>query len=115
MLPTDSLSPYYLLSMHPMMHLTMLFTSMILIGIDQSEFYENKGSCDAGTPAYKFMTSGKTECMFTIMTAHLIASVFHLLGQVVFANNRFWGNVFMISKVLVYLYGVVFVQSNIVY
>lgn len=60
MLPTDSLSPYYLASMHPLMHLSLLVTSMILIGIDQSEFYQNPGTCPAGSPADKFMKTGKT-------------------------------------------------------
>lgn len=115
MLPTDSLAPYFLASMHPMMHLTMLVTSMILIGIDKSAFYANGGTCDAGTPAQKFMDSGKEEYMFTIMTAHLVSVVFHILAQVVFKNNKFWANIFLVLKVLIYLYAVVYVQSGITY
>ena len=114
MLPTDSLSPYYLASMHPMMHMTMLFTSMILVGLDQNGFYENTGSCPAGSPADKFMTTGKTQYMFQIMTAHLICSLLHFFAQY-FQTNKFWSNVAMIIKVLLYLYSVVFVQSGINY
>jgi len=108
MLPTDSLSPYYLASMHPMMHLTMLFTSMILIALDQSKFYENTGTCPENTPAYKFMTTGKTQYMFTIMSAHLVCSVLHMLVHY-FQTNKFWSNVCLILKVLLYLYSVVLV------
>jgi hypothetical protein len=67
--------------MHPMMHLSLLFTSMILIALDQSGFYANAGSVPKDTPAYKFMTEGKTETMFIIMSAHLICSVLHFLGS----------------------------------
>ena len=84
MLPTDNLSPYFLASMHPVMHLTMLVTSMILIGINQQEFYASSGTCKPGTPAAKFQDKGKTEYMFTIMSAHLISVVLHILGNVAF-------------------------------
>lgn len=53
--------------------------------------------------------------MFTIMTAHLVAAVLHLLGTVLCLNNKFWANVLLIAKVLIYLYAVVFVQSGITY
>ena len=114
MLPTDSLSPYYLASMHPMMHLTLLATSMILIALDQSDFYANTGSCPEGTPAHDFMQSGKTKYMFTIMSAHLACTVLHILSHY-FQSNKFWSNIAMISKVLLYLYAVVSVQSGINY
>ena len=112
MLPTDSLAPYYIASMHPMMHLTMLFTSMILIALDQSAFYANAGTCPAGTPAQKFMDTGKTRYMFTIMSAHLICTVLHTIGHY-FNSNKLWSNLCLISKVLLYLWAVVFVQSGI--
>ena len=106
MLPTDSLSPYYLASMHPMMHMTLLFTSMILIALDQSDFYANTGTCPAGSPAYKFMETGKTKYMFTIMSAHLVCSVLHMFASYL-QSNKFWANIALISKVLFYMYAVV--------
>jgi len=48
------------------------------------------------------------------MSAHLICTVLHMLGQY-FRSNRFWSNVCLIVKVLFYLYAVVFVQSGINY
>ena len=107
MLPTDSLSPYLLASMHPMLHLTMLFTSMVLIGLDQTKFYENTGTCPEGTPAYQFMTTGKTELMFTIMTSHLLCTVFHVISYQYFTTNKFWANVFLVAKVFLYIFSVV--------
>lgn len=62
------------------------------------------------------MTTGKTESMFMIMSAHLICTVLHLLAQYAESKaNRFWSNLFIIIKVLFYLYAVVFVQSAINY
>lgn len=115
MIPTDSLSPYLLASMHPMMHLTMLFSAMVLVSLDQNGFYENAGVCPEGTPAYKFMNGGKTQLMFTIMTAHLICVVLHVLKYVLLKNHKFWGNLALVAKVAIYLYGVLFVQSGITY
>lgn len=58
MRPTDSLVPYILASMHPMMHMSLLFTSMILIFINQDKFYEVNGTVDPEKckNAYNFMT-----------------------------------------------------------
>lgn len=46
MRPTDSLVPYILASMHPMMHMSLLLTSIILISINQDKFYEVPGTVD---------------------------------------------------------------------
>lgn len=97
------------------MHLTLLATSMILVGLDQAGFYANAGNCPEGTPAYKFMTTGKTELMFTIMTAHLVCVLLHVLSYVLQSRNKLWANIFIIAKVLICIYAVVFVQSGITY
>ena len=46
MRPTDSLVPYILASMHPIMHMSLLITSMLLIFINQDKFYEVNGTVD---------------------------------------------------------------------
>ena len=46
MRPTDSLVPYILASMHPIMHMSLLLTSMLLIFINQDKFYEVNGTVD---------------------------------------------------------------------
>ena len=79
MKPFDSLVPYVLASMHPIMHMSLLFTSLILIGLDTEKFYEVAGTVSPDTEAYYFMTEGKYYYMFYIMSAHLISIVFHYL------------------------------------
>ena len=79
MKPYDSLMPYILASMHPIMHMSLLFTSLILISLDTDKFYEVAGTVDPASDAYYFMTEGKYLYMFYIMSAHLIAIVFHYL------------------------------------
>ena len=64
MRPSDSLIPYVLSSMHPLMHMSMFFTSLILIGRDQDKFYEITGTCKEGTAAAKFQTDDKYTFMF---------------------------------------------------
>lgn len=46
---TDNLMPYILASMHPLLHMALLFTSMILISMDQEGFYVAPGTCDPKT------------------------------------------------------------------
>ena len=46
MRPTDSLVPYILASMHPMLHISLLLTSMLLIFINQDKFYDVTGTVD---------------------------------------------------------------------
>jgi hypothetical protein len=40
MKPLDGLVPYVLASMHPLMHASMLFTSLLLVSFDNEEFYK---------------------------------------------------------------------------
>jgi hypothetical protein len=79
MRPTDSLVPYILASMHPLMHMSLLFTSMLLIFINQDNFYEVNGTIDPVKckNAYNFTTNYKYELMFYIMSAHFISILFH--------------------------------------
>jgi len=79
MKPYDSLVPYILASMHPIMHMSLLFTALILIGLDIEKFYEVTGTMDPASDAYYFATEGKHYLMFIIMSAHLISIVFHYL------------------------------------
>lgn len=53
--------------------------------------------------------------MFTIMSAHCISVVLHLLKYVLLKNHKFWANIALVAKVLIYIYAVLFVQSGITY
>jgi hypothetical protein len=73
----DSLIPYILASMHPLMHMTLLITGFTLVQYDKTKFYEVPENIPKKTQAYYFATEGKFFYMFLIMTAHLGAIVLH--------------------------------------
>jgi len=115
MKPTDNLAPYILASMHPMMHMSLLFTSFIMIAHDREKFYEIPGECD-DKDAQRFSKSGKYHLMFAIMTAHLLCIVFHYLYQVLnHYNKKTIANILLVIKVLLYIYSVMMVQTGITF
>lgn len=116
MKPTDSLVPYLLASMHPLLHMSLLFTSLILIYLDEEKFYEVPGTCAVETEAFHFETSSKYYLMYYIMSAHLVSITFHYLYQVLnHYNHRSWANLFLVMKVGIYLYAVMEVQVGITF
>ena len=116
MKPYDSLVPYILASMHPIMHMSLLFTSLILICLDTEKFYEVAGTVDPASDAYYFMTEGKFLYMFYIMSAHLISIVFHYLYQVLnHYDYKSFANMFLVLKVCIYIYAVMEVQTGITF
>jgi hypothetical protein len=52
MKPFDSLVPYVLASMHPLLHMALLFTSLVLMSLDSEKFYEVTGTCPVDSEAY---------------------------------------------------------------
>jgi len=110
------LVPYILASMHPIMHMSLLFTSLILISLDTEKFYDVPGTVDPASEAYYFMTEGKYWYMFYIMTAHLVAIVFHYLYQVLnHYDHKALANILLVFKVGIYLYAVMEVQTGITF
>jgi len=62
------------------------------------------------------MTHGKYMLMFWIMTAHLIAILFHYAYQVLnHYEYKSWANAFLVLKVGIYLYAVMKVQVGITF
>jgi len=115
MKPTDNLAPYILASMHPIMHMSLLFTSFIMIAHDREKFYEIPGTCD-DKDANKFATTEKYHLMFIMMTAHLICIAIHYLYQVLnHYNQKTFANILLVLKVLVYIYAVMEVQTGITF
>jgi hypothetical protein len=92
--------------MHPLLHMSLLFTSLILMSLDYDKFYEITGTC-SDEDALNFMTQGKYMLMFWIMTSHLIAILFHYANQVLnHYEYKTWANVFLVLKVGIYIYAV---------
>ena len=54
MKPYDSFMPYILASMHPLLHMSLLFTALLLLSFDYDLFYTVAGQCDDGSDAQKF-------------------------------------------------------------
>ena len=75
---TDSLIPYNLMSMHPLLHASMLITGLILSHSDKTNFYSIDDSC---TPTSKdgldFVNEGKFYLMQRAFLAHALAIVLH--------------------------------------
>lgn len=113
----DNLIPYVLASMHPLMHMSMLATSLIMVTLDQKNFYNTPGTCPAtAVDALEFMSTGKHMLMFYIMSAHLAAIVLHYLYQVLnHYDYKTAANVLLMLKVVTYFYTVVEVQTQITY
>lgn len=112
----DSLIPYILASMHPLGHMTLLATGLLLNAYDPDNFYENTGTCKPKTEAFYFQTDGKYWYMFYIMTAHLAAVILHYGRQLAnHYNLKTIANLMLVSKVLGYLYVVMMVQNGIDY
>lgn len=111
----DNLVPYVLASMHPLLHMSLLFTALILLSLDYEDFYAVNGTTEDEDASY-FMTEGKFWLMFLIMTAHLVSILLHYLHQVLnHYEYKTWANLFLVLKVGIYLYAVMKVQVGITF
>ena len=117
----DTVAPYVLASMHPMMHLALLTTGIALHMMDNDKFYNipNADQCDAkaGSKAYRFIHGGdKFWYIGLISLAHLISVVFHYIDELLVAQGkRFQGNIFLVIKIFFYMYAVFKVQAGIIF
>ena len=59
MLTSDSLIPYILMTMHPLQHMSMLATGLILLGTRKDKFFEINGTCPEGTEGAEFVNGNK--------------------------------------------------------
>lgn len=82
MLTTDSIIPYILMTMHPLQHMSMLITGLVLLGTRYEKFYEITGTCPAGTEGAAFVDGDKYKFMMFAMTAHGSALVLHWLYKI---------------------------------
>jgi len=75
---TDSLIPYNLMSMHPLLHLTMLTTGLILVNRDKDGFYEIEGNCSpTSKDAKRFLGSYKENLMNYALLSHAVSIALH--------------------------------------
>ena len=117
MKPVDPLVPYMLASMHPLLHMGLLVTSLLLVSLDHDKFYEVPGTCPAEyTDAVNFMTENKYWLMFSIMTGHLSAILLHYLYQVLnHYDYKTAANLALVTKVTSFFWIIVSVQTGITF
>ena len=77
MRPSDSLIPYVLSSMHPLLHMSMLITNLILLSYDHELFFKIEGTCKSKGPAKYFQKEGKYTFIYQIILMHSLAIVCH--------------------------------------
>ena len=84
MRPSDNLMPYILSSMHPLIHMSMLITNLILLSYDHKQFFKIKGKCKSKSAADYFKTEGKYTFTYQIICMHCLAIVCHYGYQVLY-------------------------------
>ena len=116
MITSDSLIPYTLMSMHPLMHASLLLSGLILLTRDFENFYQIEGTCPPGTEAQDFILGHKFTLMNLAMTAHAICLASHWLYQLLnHYEVKVIANVFLMLKMLVYFIAVLKIQQGIDY
>ena len=78
---TDSLAPYILMSMHPLLHVSMFASGMIMLQRNKEEFYKIEGTCEQEGEAKAFIDGKKYTFMNYAMTAHAVCIFCHYFYQ----------------------------------
>ena len=116
----DTLTPYVLASGHPMLHLSLLTTGLVLHTIDNDGFYNvpNESQCleGASSKAMRFIKGDKFFYIGLIGMAHLLSVVFHYINELLVSQQRrILGNLFMVLKIFFYLFAIFKVQTGIIF
>ena len=111
---SDSLVPYTLMSMHPLMHGSLLLTGSILLATNYESFYQIEGTCPEGTEAQDFILGYKYTLMNLAMAAHAVCLVSHWLWQLLnHYEFRVVANIFLMLKMFVYFVATLKIQQGI--
>jgi hypothetical protein len=113
----DTIMPYILASMHPLMHLSLLTAGCFLRFVDSEKFYyiPNKDSCLKGEKAIEFIELGGEFLMNYITLAHIAAITFHYLATYFETRSKLISGSFMILKIFSYFFTHYMVQSGIIF
>lgn len=114
---TDTLMPYMLASMHPTLHLSLLTSGVVLYSFNTEFFLKvpNADQCTDKT-ALTFINEDKKWLVGYLSGAHLCAIVLHYMSDALISqNSKILGNLFMISKVFIYIFAVITVQTGILF
>jgi len=99
--------------MHPLQHLSMLITGLILLGTRYEKFYEISGTCPENTEGAAFIAGDKEKFMTYAMTAHAAACILHWFNQIF---NHFEMKViatfFTVAKMIIFFIIMIKIQSG---
>mmetsp|Transcript_11711 Transcript_11711/g.19768 ORF Transcript_11711/g.19768 Transcript_11711/m.19768 type:complete len:355 (-) Transcript_11711:871-1935(-) len=110
----DSLIPYILMTMHPLLHASLFITGMILLGTNRENFYSVVGTCPEKSEAHEFMTSGKYYLMNLAMVSHAVSIICHYIFQVLnHYDLKVLANLFLMLKMMVFFFATLKIQSTI--
>lgn len=114
---TDTLMPYILASMHPMLHLSLLTSSVILYSSDTEGFFSVPNAESCTDPAAKaFIEDEKYWLIGYASCTHLVAVIFHYMSDLLIAQDRkVLGNLCFITKVFLYFASIFVVQTGIMF
>lgn len=103
----DTIMPYIMASMHPLMHLALVSTGCLLRFVDNAKFYNipNKDTCTEGKKAIEFIEFGGEWLMNYITLAHILAIGFHYLSNYIkTTEHKMIGSLLMILKMFTYFF-----------
>ena len=79
---TDSLIPYILMTLHPILHVSLLITSLILVNRNYNEFFKVDGSnCPAGSEGELFSGDYKFELIKYAYSMHATGFILQFLYE----------------------------------
>jgi hypothetical protein len=91
------------MTMHPLQHLSMLITGLVLLGTRYDAFYEIDGVCpDDDKEGLAFVNGDKEKFMTYAMTAHASALVLHGLHSIFnYCDMKVFATFFLVGKIVV--------------
>ena len=111
----DTIMPYVLASMHPVLHASLLLSSLIMTNTDDFYVVPKADQCKDKT-ALAFIGDQKYSLISSIQAGHIVAIVLHLLSSYCIDNEyRVLGNFCMLGKVFAYVVLQFVVQSGIMF
>ena len=111
---TDSLIPYILMTLHPIMHLSLLVSSLILVHTNQEQFYYVETCKPQSAEAKDFLGGYKYNLMSFSFAMHGSALTLHWLSEIFYNKGiKILASFLIIAKMLVYLILILKIQSSI--
>jgi hypothetical protein len=102
------------MTMHPLMHVSLLTSSLILHYTNNKNFYEVVGNCPEGTESFNFIQGGKFTLVRLAMLGHAVSVVCHYIYQILnHFDVKVLANFFFFAKMLVLFIVTLKIQSSI--